>query len=99
MSNALNTNTMLWVVDETGALTNFTGTIYVQRIDLIPNAINDAITFQDAGSEDAFYLKAGGITGDTKPVPLDFGHEGRRVKGLKCSAITSSAKAYVYFRL
>lgn len=99
MSNTLNTNTMLWEVDEAGSLTNFTGHIYVQKIYLVPNAVNDAITFQNVDSVDAFYVKAGGIASDTKPVEIDFGYEGRRVKGLKCSAITSSAKAYVYFRL
>jgi len=98
MSNTLNTNTMLWVVDETGAL-DVTGHVYVQKIYLVPNAINDAMTFQNSASVDAFYIKAGGITGDTKPVELDFGFKGRRVQGLKCSALSTSAKAYVYFRI
>jgi len=96
--STLNTNTMLWEVDGTDALA-VTGHVYVQKITLVPNAINDAITFQNVDSDDAFYLKVGGITGDTKPVDLDFGFKGRRIQGLKCSAISTSAKAYVYFRV
>jgi len=97
MANVFNKTTMLWEVTETGALTAIApglNTAWVKKIVMVPHAANDAINFQNASSEDAIYIKAGAT--DTSPVHLDFGDRGRRVYGLTCQAISTSAKAYVY---
>jgi len=97
MANALKKATMLWIVDTAGSLTTFTEQVWVEKIYYVPNAANDAITFQNTGSDDAIYLKAGAT--DATPVEINFNGKGRRVNGLKCSALSSSSKAYVYFNL
>ena len=101
MANAFNKTTMLWEVDTAETLvTQAPGmnTAWVTKVVLIPNSADDAITFQDSASADAIYLKAGAT--DESPVAIDFSSEnngrGRRIYGLKCSAISTSAKAYVY---
>jgi len=98
MGNTFNVSSMLWEVSEIGTLvvvTTATGLTspVVAEVVLIPNAASDAITFQSGSSETALYLKAG--ASDTSPVHLTF-PEGRCIPGLKCSAISTSAKAYVY---
>ena len=101
MANVWNKTTNLWKVDTAETLvTKAPGlnNVWVSKIVMIPNAADDAITFQDSASADAFYLKAGAT--DESPVELDFsgenGGKGRRVYGLKCSALSTSVVAYVY---
>jgi len=88
---------MLWVVDAAGSLTTFTEQVRVMKVQLIPNATSDAVTFQDTNSKDAIYLKARAT--EVAPAEVDFsGEGGRLINGLKCSAISTSAKAYVYLK-
>ena len=70
-------------------------TAWVHKIVYVPTTANHAVTFQDSADATAFYLKAG--AGDASPVHIDFGNTGRRIEGLKCSAI-SSGTAYVYMK-
>jgi hypothetical protein len=101
MANVFNKTSMLWKVDTAETLvTKAPGmnTAYVSKVVMIPNAANDAITFQNSAGEDSIYLKAGAT--DTSPVHIDFSNEnsgrGRRVYGLTCSALSTSVVAYVY---
>jgi hypothetical protein len=91
--------TMLWeVTANTDVLAtdspNLT-TAWVHKIVYVPTTKDHAVTFQDSASATAFYLKAGAT--DASPVHIDFGDRGRRINGLKCSAI-SSGTAYVYLK-
>ena len=101
MANVWNKTTMLWKVDTAETLVAKApgmNTVWVAKVVMIPNAANDAITFQDSAGGDAIYLKAG--ASDTSPVEIDFsaenGGRGRRVYGLTCSALSTSVVAYVY---
>jgi len=99
MANAWNKTTSLWKVDTAETLvTKAPGltTAWVLKVVMIPNAANDAITFQDSAAADAIYLKAGAT--DTSPVQIDFGEKGRRIQGLTCSALSTSVVAYVYLK-
>jgi len=98
MANNFRAGTNLWEVTETGTLItevpNFTNPI-VRKVVLKPNATADSVTFQGGpDTENAIYLESGGS--DTSNTQIDFGERGRRIPGLKCSAISASATAYVY---
>ena len=101
MANTFSKSGMLWKVeskDTNPALTDLAPELdvpVIYDIVYIPNAADDAVTFQTGSSEDAIYLKAG--ASDASPVHLPF-IGGRRVPGLKCTAITSSSVAYVYLK-
>lgn len=101
MANTWNKTSMLWKVDSKDTNPTLVAlapgfinpTVY--DVVYIPNAADDAITFQTGDSEDAIYLKAG--ASDASPVHLPF-VGGRHVPGLKCTAISSSSVAYVYLK-
>ena len=99
MANSYHKTTRLWYVDTAETLvTKAPGltTAWVRKVVMIPNANDDAITFQDSASANAIYLKAG--ASDTSPVQIDFGDKCKRIEGLTCSARSTSVVAYVYLR-
>ena len=107
MSNTYVPANKMWTLDETGALwtntlggtpSNTIGPKWVTRVVLFPNAADDSVAFQDAGSGVAFTIKAGAT--DTSPTTLDFsaenGGKGRRLHSLKVSAVSTSATAHLF---
>jgi len=99
MANSWKKTTSLWYVDTAETLvTKAPGltTAWVLKVVMIPNAANDAITFNDSSGDTAIYLKAGAT--DASPVQIDFGEKGRRVQGLTCASLSTSVVAYVYLK-
>jgi hypothetical protein len=99
MANSYKSTTRLWYVDTAETLATKAPdltTAWVRKVVMVPNAADDAITFQDSASANAIYLKAGAT--DASPVQIDFGDRCKRIEGLKCSSLSTSVVAYVYLR-
>jgi hypothetical protein len=103
MANAFRKSTMVWEVNSVAALTAVSGAsslknVWVKRIVYVPNSAGNQVTFQDydgTTSTNAIVLKAGAT--DTSPITIWFDGKGKRIYGLKCSAISSGSDlAYVY---
>ena len=104
MTTAFRKSTMVWEVGTVAALTTNAPSlknVWIKRIVFVPNTAGNSITFQDVQggtSTNAIVLTAG--ASDTSPVTIWFDGRGKRVYGLKVSAIseTGSDQAYVYLQ-
>ena len=99
MTNTFTPETMLWIINETAALTDastiashFKSPI-IRKIIFFPGAAGDALTFQTGDSKNAILLRAGAT--DTSPIHVDFGERGKRIPGIKVSTVGGGV-AYVY---
>ena len=100
MTTAFRKSTLVWETSTVAALIAVAPGLNnptIREIIYVPNSAGNQITFQSGSSENAIVIKAG--ASDTSPVHLTFPDGGKRVPGLKCTAISSgSDQAYVYLK-